>query len=100
MSSLCKPHFFSKNIIVYAIFGDQIFKNMLANNIVSFEQMGPGHPGHLYEIVRQVANSDQILHSAASDLGLHCLLRPVQILRVNMVFESNQTPSGILNPIK
>ena len=33
--------FFSKNIIVYAIFNDQSFNDTLTNNIVSFEQLGP-----------------------------------------------------------
>ena len=33
--------FFSKNISVYAILTDQSFDNMLTNNIVSFEQLGP-----------------------------------------------------------
>ena len=33
--------FFSKNISLYAIFNDQSFNNMLTNNIVSFEQLGP-----------------------------------------------------------
>ena len=35
--------FFSINIIVYATLNDQSFNNMLTNNIVSFEQLGPGH---------------------------------------------------------
>ena len=34
--------FFSKNISIYAIFNDQSFKDTLTNDIVSFEQMGPG----------------------------------------------------------
>ena len=34
-------NFFSKIISVYAIFNDQSFNNMLTNNIVSFEQLGP-----------------------------------------------------------
>ena len=34
--------FFSKNISLYAIFHDQSFNDMLTNNIVSFEQLGPG----------------------------------------------------------
>ena len=34
--------FFSKNISVYAIFNDQICNKMLTNNIISFEQLGPG----------------------------------------------------------
>ena len=33
--------FFSKNIIVNAIFNDQSFNNMLTDDIVSFEQLGP-----------------------------------------------------------
>ena len=45
VSSFCKcksySHFFSKNISVYAIFNHQSFNNTLANNIVSFEQLGP-----------------------------------------------------------
>ena len=39
MSSL---HFFSKNISVYTIFNDQSFNDTLANDIISFEQLGPG----------------------------------------------------------
>ena len=46
MSSFCKckgySHFFSKNISVYAIFDDQRFNDTLTNDIVSFEQLGPG----------------------------------------------------------
>ena len=40
----CKSysHFFSKNIIVYAIFIDPSFNDTLTNDIVSFEQLGPG----------------------------------------------------------
>ena len=40
---MCKSysHFFSKNISVYAIFNDQSFNDMLTNDIVSFEQLGP-----------------------------------------------------------
>ena len=34
-------HFFSKNIGIYAIVNDQSFNNMLTNDIVSFEQLGP-----------------------------------------------------------
>ena len=34
--------FFSKNISVYAIFNDQSFNDTLTNNIVTFEQLGPG----------------------------------------------------------
>ena len=36
-------HFFSKNISIYAIFNDQSFNNTLINNIISFEQLGPGN---------------------------------------------------------
>ena len=35
--------FFSKNISIYVIFNDQSFNNMLANNIVSFEQQSPDY---------------------------------------------------------
>ena len=46
VSSFCKckiySHFFSKNISIYAIFSGQSFNNMLTNNMVSFEQLGPG----------------------------------------------------------
>ena len=34
-------HFFSKNFSLYAIFKDQSFNNILTNDIVSFEQLGP-----------------------------------------------------------
>ena len=44
--SLCKcksySHFFSINICVFAIFNDQNFNDTLTNDIVSFEQLGPG----------------------------------------------------------
>ena len=33
--------FFSKSIGVYAIFDDQSFNDMLTNDIVCFEQLGP-----------------------------------------------------------
>ena len=48
MSSFCKcksySHFFSKNISIglYAIFNDQNFNDTLTNDILSFEQLGPG----------------------------------------------------------
>ena len=36
-------HIFSaKNISVYAIFNDQSFNDTVTNDIVSFEQLGPG----------------------------------------------------------
>ena len=34
--------FFSKKISVYAIFNVQSFNDMLTNDTVSFEQLGPG----------------------------------------------------------
>ena len=33
--------FFSKNISIYAIFNDQSFNDMITNDIISFEQLGP-----------------------------------------------------------
>ena len=51
VSTYCKcksyPHFFSKNISVYAIFNDQSFKNTLTKNNVSFEQLGPDQPAEI-----------------------------------------------------
>ena len=45
MSSFCKcksySHFAAKILSVYAIFNDQSFKDLLTNDIVSFEQLGP-----------------------------------------------------------
>ena len=39
----CKSysHFFSRNVIVYAIFNDQSFNATLTDDIVRFEQLGP-----------------------------------------------------------
>ena len=34
-------HFFSQNIGIYAIFNDQSLNNLLTNDIVSFDQLGP-----------------------------------------------------------
>ena len=34
-------HFFSKNNSIYAIFNDQSFNDMITNDIISFEQLGP-----------------------------------------------------------
>ena len=34
--------FFQQNISIYAIFIDQSFNDTLTNDIVSFEQLGPG----------------------------------------------------------
>ena len=46
MSSFCKcksySHFSAKILAYYAIFNDQSFNDMLTNNIISFEQLGPG----------------------------------------------------------
>ena len=46
VSSFCKckkhSHFFSKTTSGYAIFNDQRFNITLTNDIVSFEQLGPG----------------------------------------------------------
>ena len=39
---LKKSHVFSKNISIYAIFNNQSFNDTLNNDIVSFEQLGPG----------------------------------------------------------
>ena len=39
---LLKKNVSSKNISVYATFNDQSFNDTLTNDIVSFEQLGPG----------------------------------------------------------
>ena len=59
MSSKCKSysHFFSENISVYAIFCDRSFNDILTNDIVSFEQLGPGLPTNF----AQVEKLDKIL---------------------------------------
>ena len=41
MQKLLTLFFFQKNINQYAIINDQSFNNMLINDIVSFEQLGP-----------------------------------------------------------
>ena len=42
MDIFAKKHIFSKYISVYVIFNDQSFNDTLTNDIVSFEQLGPG----------------------------------------------------------
>ena len=47
VSSFCKcknysHFFFSKNISIYAVRNDYSFNDTLSNDIVSFEQLGPG----------------------------------------------------------
>ena len=46
VSSFCKcknySYFFSRNISIYAILDDQRFNDTLTNDILSFEQLGPG----------------------------------------------------------
>ena len=43
VSSFCKMHFvFIINIRVYAVLNDQTFNDKLTDDIVSFEQLGPG----------------------------------------------------------
>ena len=53
VSSFCKcksySHFLSKNTSEYAIFNDQSFNDTLTNDIVSFEQQGPGHLYYIFQ---------------------------------------------------
>ena len=58
--------FFSKNISVYAIFNDQNFNNALTNDIVSFEQLGPG----VQESEQEVTNNGSKVFSFRADLVL------------------------------
>ena len=48
VSSFCRSysHFFNKNISIYVIFNIQNFNEMLINNFVSFEQLGPDCNGY------------------------------------------------------
>ena len=41
MQKLLTFFFFNKNIIIFAIFNDQNFNDLLTNHNVSFEQLGP-----------------------------------------------------------
>ena len=56
MSSFCKYKFLkllafsSKNIRIYAIFNDQSFNDTLTNDIVGFEQLGPGIKRNIWTI--------------------------------------------------
>ena len=43
MQTLLLFFFFSKNISIYAIFNYQNFNDSLTNDIVNFEQLGPGN---------------------------------------------------------
>ena len=54
---MCKSysHFISKKICDYAIFNDQNFNDTLTNDIVSFEQLGPGGSGVGYYVCGLVA---------------------------------------------
>ena len=54
--------FFSKKFQVICISLNVNFNELLTNNNVSFEQLGPGLEAKYF---------------GASDLGLHCLLTPV-----------------------
>ena len=46
--------FFSKNISIYAILNGQSLKNMLTNDIVSFEQLGPDVKAWLDQLLRSL----------------------------------------------
>ena len=50
---MSNSHFFSKKFQHICVSLDVNFNELLTNDVVSFEQLGPGH-------------------SAVSDLGLHC----------------------------
>ena len=61
--------FFSKNISIYAIFNDQSFNDLLTNDIVSFEQLGPdefyqaAEPGSIIISTTHSSFSGGIYHS-------------------------------------
>ena len=62
-------HFFSKNINLYAIFNDQSINDMLSNDMVSFEQLGPDNY-NVFEPQREDSNQPAHSHSL---IDLHCL---------------------------
>ena len=73
--------FFSKNISIYAIFNDQSFNNMLTNDIVSFEQLGPDCMSLMviafcHSFLQYPFFSKQIRHGCLVDLGSWCLQCP------------------------
>ena len=59
--------FFSKNIDIYPIFNDQRFNDMLTNDIVSFDQLGPGREANSLD-------TNQTLCSVGPDIHLHCFI--------------------------
>ena len=44
-------HIFSAKILAYAIFNDQSFTDMVTNDIVSFEQLGPDFFNYFSKVV-------------------------------------------------
>ena len=75
MSSLASAThiFFSKNIIVYAIFNDQSFNNTLTKDIISFVQLGPVHIFSA-EVALLTEESDVI---ALIFLCVYCIYQPI-----------------------
>ena len=71
MSSFCKcksySHFFSKSISVYALLNDQSFNDTLTNDIVSFEQLGPGVQENTVSID---SLSSHLMQEAPQPLGI------------------------------
>ena len=49
-------HIFHKNISVYAILMIKVFKDLLTNDIVSFEQLGPDIQGSLHSKAVKVSD--------------------------------------------
>ena len=49
MSSFCTAHFFSKKFQHICVSLDVNFNELLTNDVVSFEQLGPGGVLHLFE---------------------------------------------------
>ena len=86
MSSKSYSHFFSKKFQHICVSLDVNFNELLTNEVVSFEQLGPGSEIHVSILLLLslmcpitavcIANSvdpDQTLHYVASDLVLHYL---------------------------
>ena len=71
---------FSKNISIYAIFNGQSFKDTLTNNIISFEQLGPG----FYKINHWKFNLIKVWHYFISDRNIEIYVKILDVSKVTL----------------
>ena len=50
--AFANAHFLSKNISLYAMLNDQSFNDILTNNMVSFEQLGPDQLEYMHNLIK------------------------------------------------